>query len=254
MAKVQLQTSLLQPPPPKIAPSVIPSKAAVVLTGTYSVTSNVCTVTYTNHGMKAGMLVALTPTTGSLPQGIYLITSVTSNTAVMTVSSSNTSGATGIVPDWSNDYFVESTTNVFIGAYRARSYKFFWPDLQSLLPTMYVKYRVTDSDGPATSPWSAPTTFRYSFFDIYRREVVLPASPGQSANPWVKISTVYGYNTPSLIADWAGSVQYCICSTHPDNAPAPSEGLDQTNTFALASTISNPYVLYASDVLPTVVV
>jgi hypothetical protein len=67
----------------------------VIQTGTYSVTSGVCTVTMTGHKASVGARVRLSPSTGLMPPGVYTVATVpTANTFTFTVASANTSGNT----------------------------------------------------------------------------------------------------------------------------------------------------------------
>lgn len=61
-------------------------------TGTYSITSNVCTVNVANHGMLVGQKVRLYFTSGTAPSGLYIIQSVTTNSYTVNIVSANTSG------------------------------------------------------------------------------------------------------------------------------------------------------------------
>lgn len=61
-------------------------------TGTYSVTSNVCTINVANHGMLVGQKVRLYFTSGTATSGLYIIQSVTTNSYTVNVVSANTSG------------------------------------------------------------------------------------------------------------------------------------------------------------------
>jgi sulfur carrier protein ThiS len=64
-----------------------------VITGTYSVTSNVCTVNATAHGLVVGQNVRLSFTTGTAPNGVYTVTSVpNANSYTVALTTANTSG------------------------------------------------------------------------------------------------------------------------------------------------------------------
>jgi hypothetical protein len=68
------------------------------VSGTYSVTSGVCTVTINNHGMISGQNVKLFINTGAGIFDIYTITSHTTNTFTVNMSSINTSGNCSMYP------------------------------------------------------------------------------------------------------------------------------------------------------------
>lgn len=152
----------------------------------------------------------------------------------------------------------EVPTSVSISGIPTKGYVLRWPDVGKLLPSLLVRYRLTDGNGPGRSVWSPPTEFEYSFFDIYRRKVSSPYNPGDAFTPWEKVETSYDYESSVLIADWTGSVQYAVALSHPDNAPSPAEGVTVGTVanvlVADLSTIRNSYVLYITNVLPTVVV
>lgn len=61
-------------------------------TGTYVVTSNVCTVTSTGHGLIAGQKVKVAFSTGTATSGIFTVTSATSTTFTFNLTTGNTSG------------------------------------------------------------------------------------------------------------------------------------------------------------------
>jgi hypothetical protein len=64
-----------------------------VINGTYSVTSNVCTVTATAHGLVAGQKVRLSFSSGTAPSAVYTVASVTSaNVYTVSMTTANTSG------------------------------------------------------------------------------------------------------------------------------------------------------------------
>ena len=62
------------------------------LSGTYSVVSNVCTVTYTAHGLITGQNVRLQLSSGNLITGVYTITGATANTFTVAMIVGDTSG------------------------------------------------------------------------------------------------------------------------------------------------------------------
>lgn len=59
---------------------------------TYSLTSNVVTVTFTSHGWVVGTKLYLNFTSGTAPDGEYVIQSTTTNTFTVSLTSGNTSG------------------------------------------------------------------------------------------------------------------------------------------------------------------
>jgi hypothetical protein len=64
-----------------------------VIAGTYSVTSNVCTVNATAHGLVVGQNVRLSFTSGTAPSGVYTVTSVpNANSYTVALTTANTSG------------------------------------------------------------------------------------------------------------------------------------------------------------------
>lgn len=64
-----------------------------VITGTYSVTSNVCTVNATAHGLVVGQKVRLSFSSGSAPSGVYTVASVPgANSYTVAMTTANTSG------------------------------------------------------------------------------------------------------------------------------------------------------------------
>ncbi len=145
--------------------------------------------------------------------------------------------------------------NTKIGPYFRIGYQFSWPALGSNASTLYIKYRIVESQGPGVSMWSVPIAYRQPFFDVYQRQVASVYDPGAAPRSWQKIVTVVDNVTPVLAAVWSGSVQYCIALSHPENTPAPEEGLSLSNTtIADVSTINNKYVCYISNPLPTVAV
>lgn len=62
------------------------------LSATYSVSSNVCTVTYSAHGFIAGQKVRLQFSTGTGVAGVYTIASATTNSFTVAMTTANTSG------------------------------------------------------------------------------------------------------------------------------------------------------------------
>lgn len=68
------------------------------VSGTYSVSSNVCTVTLNNHGFITGQDVKLFIGSGAGVSGIYRITSYTTNTFTVAMTVPNTSGNVSLYP------------------------------------------------------------------------------------------------------------------------------------------------------------
>lgn len=81
-----------------------------VLTGTYSVASNVCTVNVTGHGLLVGQNVRLGISTGTAPLGVYTVASVPSaNQFTVSMTTSNTSGNLSIYPESFRVYLFNSS-------------------------------------------------------------------------------------------------------------------------------------------------
>ena len=70
-----------------------------VITGTYSLVSNVCTVNATAHGLITGQKVRLSFTSGTAPSGVYLITLINDNSYSVAVTTANTSGNISTYPN-----------------------------------------------------------------------------------------------------------------------------------------------------------
>lgn len=68
------------------------------LSGTYSVTSGVCTVSITDHGMITGQNIKLFINSGSGTTGVYTITSYTTNTFTINMTVADTSGDCSTYP------------------------------------------------------------------------------------------------------------------------------------------------------------
>lgn len=80
-----------------------------IINGTYSVTSNVCTVTATAHGLVAGQRVRLAFTSGTAPPGVYTVASVTSaNVYTVSLTTANTSGNVSTYPQGFRVYLFNS--------------------------------------------------------------------------------------------------------------------------------------------------
>lgn len=151
--------------------------------------------------------------------------------------------------------YTQIETSKLLGSYPLYAYQFRWPALEDAAASLYVKYRIVDSQGPGVSMWSVPLAFNQPFFDVYRRQISTVLDLTESPKGWEKVTTIADNVTPTLTAGWQGSVQYCIALTHPENKPTPSEGLAEGDpTTATSDTVKNQYVVYVSDILPTVVV
>lgn len=70
-----------------------------VRTGTYNVVSNVITVSVTAHTLIAGQKVRLSPSSGTLPAGVYTIASATTNDFTINFTTANTSGNVSTYPN-----------------------------------------------------------------------------------------------------------------------------------------------------------
>ncbi len=80
-----------------------------VLTGTYSVTSNVLTVNVTAHGLIAGQKVRLNFSSGTAPNGVYTVaTLVNANQYTVNLTTANTSGNISTYPESFRVYLFNS--------------------------------------------------------------------------------------------------------------------------------------------------
>lgn len=80
-----------------------------VIAGTYSVTSNVCTVNATAHGLVVGQNVRLSFTSGTAPSGVYTVASVVSaNQYTVALTTANTSGNVSTYPEGMRIYLFNS--------------------------------------------------------------------------------------------------------------------------------------------------
>lgn len=80
-----------------------------VITGTYSVTSNVATVNATAHGLLAGQKVRLIFTSGTAPNGVYQVASVVNaNQYLVNITTANTSGNISTYPESFRIYLFNS--------------------------------------------------------------------------------------------------------------------------------------------------
>ena len=83
------------------------------VSGTYSVSSNVCTVNITNHGLITGQKVKLFIGNGSGINGIYTITSYSTNSFTVSMTTTNTTGNISMYPQSFRVYlFNDSGTRV----------------------------------------------------------------------------------------------------------------------------------------------
>lgn len=69
-----------------------------IQSSTYAVSSNVCTVTFTDHGYIAGQKVRISTSSGTGINGVYTITSASSNTYTVAMVTANTSGNCTVYP------------------------------------------------------------------------------------------------------------------------------------------------------------
>jgi sulfur carrier protein ThiS len=79
------------------------------VTGTYSVSSGVCTVTINNHGMITGQNIKLFINSGSGDTGIYTVTGNTSNTFTVNMSVADTSGGCSMYPQSFRVYLFDTS-------------------------------------------------------------------------------------------------------------------------------------------------
>lgn len=88
-----------------------------VLTGTYSVTSNVATIGVTGHGLVVGQNVRLSFTSGDAPNGVYTVTTVDSaNQYKVAITTADTSGNVSTYPQSMRVYLFNSTTGERVSA------------------------------------------------------------------------------------------------------------------------------------------
>lgn len=79
--------------------------------GTYSITSNVCTVTMASHGLITGQKVKLFFSNGNGVTGIYLITAYTTNTFTVSMVASNATGNCSMYPQSFRAYLFKNSGN-----------------------------------------------------------------------------------------------------------------------------------------------
>jgi Putative phage tail protein len=80
-----------------------------VVTGTYSITSNVCTVNATAHSLVVGQNVRLSFTSGTAPSGVYTVASVVNaNQYTVALTTANTSGNVSTYPQGMRIYLFNS--------------------------------------------------------------------------------------------------------------------------------------------------
>lgn len=81
-----------------------------IITGTYSVTSNVCTVNATAHNLVVGQKVRLSFTSGTAPTGVYTVASVVNaNSYTVSLTTANTSGNVSTYPQGMRIYLFNSS-------------------------------------------------------------------------------------------------------------------------------------------------
>ena len=81
-----------------------------VITGTYSVTSNVCTVNATAHNLVVGQKVRLSFTSGTAPSGVYTVASVVNaNSYTVALTTANTTGNVSTYPQGMRIYLFNSS-------------------------------------------------------------------------------------------------------------------------------------------------
>ena len=81
-------------------------------TGTYSVVSNVATISSTAHGLKIGQNVRIATTSGTLQRGVYTVLSVNGvNSYTVGVISANTSGGCVTYPNSFTVYVFDNAGN-----------------------------------------------------------------------------------------------------------------------------------------------
>lgn len=79
--------------------------------GTYSITSNVCTVSITNHGLITGQKVKLFASNGTAVTAVYTITSYTTNTFTVDMTATNGSGTCSMYPQSFRAYLYKNSGN-----------------------------------------------------------------------------------------------------------------------------------------------
>ena len=79
------------------------------LSSTYSITSNVCTVTRTAHGLITGQNIRFQVSSGGGVNGVYTITGYTANTFTVAMTAANTSGNCIIYPESFRIYLFNSS-------------------------------------------------------------------------------------------------------------------------------------------------
>lgn len=80
-----------------------------VLSATYAISSNVCTVTYNSHGFIAGQNIRLAFSSGTGVTGVYTITSSTTNAFSVALTASNSTGACLAYPQSCRVYVFNSS-------------------------------------------------------------------------------------------------------------------------------------------------
>ena len=70
-----------------------------VLSATYTISSNVCTVNYNGHGFIAGQKVRLAFSSGTGVNSVYTIATASTNSFTVAMTASNSSGACLVYPE-----------------------------------------------------------------------------------------------------------------------------------------------------------
>lgn len=107
---IDVQSVTLSPSGTTAANAVYDIKDAFE-TGTYNLTSNVCTVTKANHGLITGQAVKLFISSGNGVAGLYTITGYTANTFTVAMVSANTSGDVSFYPQSFRVYLFDNSGN-----------------------------------------------------------------------------------------------------------------------------------------------
>lgn len=80
-----------------------------VISGTYTVTNNVATITVANHGLETGQTVRLSFSTGTAPSGVYVVTKVNANSYTVNITTGNTSGSVTTYPQSMRVYLFDNS-------------------------------------------------------------------------------------------------------------------------------------------------
>ena len=88
-----------------------PPKESFTKTGTYSQSSTTITITITNHRLFAGDSIVIDFTSGSAPDGTYIVSSlVSANAFIVTAASGSASGNVSITKTGSSKFICDSWT------------------------------------------------------------------------------------------------------------------------------------------------